>query len=194
MCSHVIIAHLLYIIIPALVFLYGMGISTASLLSTVGVLYVNHIEAGRPPYWLRNVMFHYCARFLCMKSIVPEIEDDDGNHCNKVGDVKGETGGSSLKITVAPAENEATDGAKVIKAFTNKPSDQLNSLEQVVKALLENQVAKEEGSEYIHEWKAVARVLDRGFFWVFSILSFLGTLSLYMNAFIRQDNNSNRSP
>ena len=154
-----------------------MAVSTASIMATIWVMYVNHSVAGRPPRWLRNMMFNYCAKILRMKSHVPVVEESS----NKVVDSNSQMTGSTIRICVSSAAEKNMNNMEKV---TNKSLEELNTTEKILAALVENQNSQSEGEESVTEWRAIARVMDRLFFWVFTTIAFLGIISLLINAVI----------
>ena len=130
-----------------------MGISTLSVAVSIFVLSLGLHDLTRAPRWLRSLTFNYLAKAMCMKEGMPEVE----RGCNKVDDVELENAEPKSKKAVIEA----------------KPKD---NLEKLIQLLLKEKTHAEESNVTTNEWKAIAKVLDRLFFWLFFLVVALGTI------------------
>ena len=138
-----------------------MGISTLSVIVSIVVLSISLKDTTRAPRWLRTLTFNYLARTMCMKEGMPELEEAR----NKVDDAKLED--------VEPLSEKP--GKKA--AIEAEPRD---NLERLILLLLKEKTDAGESSMVSDEWKAIAKVLDRIFFWVFLIAVGLGIRTIIM--------------
>ena len=141
-----------------------MGVSTASVLCSVWVMYINHTEGYRAPQWLRTLTFKHLARILCMKSSVPPVDS-----INAVGDL-----GSAEELPERkPKPKEST------KADSNS---EMASIAKDLRFLCQQLEEKAADGAIADEWRSIARVLDRLLFYIFSFIAFVGIAALLIEA------------
>ena len=160
---------LIYIlIIVALLFTVIMGMSTFSVLTSIMVLFFHHHGAeSRPNKIIRMIAFKFLAKILRMENQVP-------NYDQVIVDVTDEIQvpakrSSSFRImenhTNSPKESP-TGSPKIF--FTTNPGkeDYLRQILSYIKEMVEKVQVKERDGAIMEEWKCLAIVLDRTFFWI----------------------------
>ncbi|ELT96598.1 hypothetical protein CAPTEDRAFT_208789 [Capitella teleta] len=142
-----------------------MGISTASTLLSILVLYLHHKGPQTRPGPYAKTFFKICATVLCMKSLVPDPLD-------KV-DIRRELG--DLKID--PVDENETKTKKEAGNDLQKAVEKISAqLEYMKKAMEDSEIE----NTIVGEWKAIAMVLDRCFFWIALFLGLIVTTALLL--------------
>ena len=149
-----------------------MGMTTFSIMTSIIVLYFyHHICEKRPPRLLRQIFFKFLARGLCMMAYVPDENNVIPLRDDSIHTAPGQTtrdGG----ITVQD-EAENVYGGDVMKTrpmSAHRPAGGdsayiLEILEHM--RMMSRRAAHKDRSEMILvEWKAIAMIVDRAFFWV----------------------------
>lgn len=140
------------IIISVIYLTCTMALGTASVCLTVLVLNLHHRDAERPlPKWLRTVVLHYLARALYVSARKPRTMAINLQHDSPDGEgivvVGVRDGLCALAHDGGLMHAVATPNGHVL-------ADRLLATAERIK------------SDHTHEWKEVAHVLDRLFFWI----------------------------
>lgn len=143
------------IFVPVIYLTCTMALGTTSVCLTVLVLNLHHRDAERPlPKWLRTVVIHYLAKVLYVSARKPQTMAINLQH-----DSPGGATDALLVVGVRDGFRQvARDGALVHAVATP------NGHHVLADRMLASR-AKVTG-DYTHEWKEVAHVLDRLFFWI----------------------------
>ena len=161
-----------------------MGMATFSVLRSIIVLYFyHHITNKRPPRCVRIIFFKIIARLLCMTANVPEENQviplldetvqqsksfggkrDDGDDVIVHGEHENEYDVSGDVVKVRPP-SVTKDGGGV----GGGGADCAAHVAEIVQHLRMSSARverKERSGMILDEWKAIAIVLDRVFFWL----------------------------
>ena len=178
-----------------------MAITTLSMVLTVFVLNLHHIQDRPVPQWMKRLLLVYLARVLCMYQ-KPEkshrTRDYKTTKSNPFG-CKMQDSGFKNKYRVNPnslgkalgsqigliAGLNGTVGGKTgqpsnASYMSNKHSNQFRSQFESEQLLLTDKVdIKRLEEEWARDWRHLAEVLDRFFFWLFLSAIMVTTLLLF---------------
>ena len=118
-----------------------------SVMTSILVIYLHHSETAKPlPEKVQNVLFNGVARVVCMRSKVPD----------------------PTAVKVAPDEVETA--AKLAEFYMNEKNESSNrDLRGIANDLsfIASRMKKQgKDEEIIKQWRALAKLLDRIFFWI----------------------------
>ena len=148
-----------------------MAITTLSMVLTVLVLNLHFMTDTPPPEWAKKVVLVYLARILRMCCTC----GDDDKEVKKAKKLK--------QNGYRPAANVDGDERTAIIELNTRPihSDRL-FVEAHANSTLLADADKEEAEkepDYAKDWKRMAEVLDRLFFWFFLFAIVISTLVLF---------------
>lgn len=139
------------------------------------------------PAWLRTFAFEHLARFLCIRSIVHNflkevrIEDAFAKFfprpatnlstpdimCSYVMELAART----------PTQNTARNGS--INGSSHKTKTELeNMITDQMKKTAKTRRKKEEQTYIGDEWRLLAIILDRLFFWIYIVMTLISTIGI----------------
>ena len=169
-------------IISASYVLFIMTVASLSTVMSIIVLYFHHKGARSPmPRFARTFFFRYCATVLYMRASVPDYKVRDehrplsANATSRTTMVTTDGGYSKDSDMAAFPSNHTCDkegGATL---------DKLACIETHLKALRVYLSEKERTDQAVDDWKAMALVLDRLFFWCTLIVCLIG-FPIFMTA------------
>ena len=135
---------------------FVMGLCTLSTVAAIFILYLHHHVAKRcvPPA-AQKIFFRYLATVLCMRSSVPKGDHtitDDHQWADKVR-------------TEQP-RNVPNGGENVKQDQTAFHNPQMEDILYYLRFMSNRMKKRDLASETQEQWKALARVMDRLFFWM----------------------------
>ncbi|KAI0214021.1 hypothetical protein LSAT2_000901 [Lamellibrachia satsuma] len=155
-----------------------MALGTISVCLTVFVLNLHHQDGARPvPTWSRVLVLHYLSKVLCVTSRKPETEVRRRNVGvaslrNGLRHIVTDIGLISPVAGRARAHTYAHNGTLV----DNGDSSATEMQELVTRARRDRRVT---AVDHVTEWREMAHVLDRLFFYVVFILMTAATLVVF---------------
>ena len=177
-----------------------MAITTLSMVLTVFVLNLHHITDRPVPRWARSLVLVYLARLLCMCQYVPPPPEDDEvtlvrdrqnkNKKHKVmpnslGKAIGSQIGllASLNGTLGVATNPANPKRKrddLLPRTMDRHAPHYRSQYTFGNEEFKDKPdPKRKEEEWAREWRHLAEVVDRLFFWLFLSAIVITTLLLF---------------
>ena len=177
-CIHCHTRHA-YLCVPVIYLTSTMALGTMSVCLTVFVLNLHHQDGARPvPTWSRVLVLHYLSKVLCVTSRKPDTEIRRRNVGvgtlrnglrNIVTDIGLISPGSTGR---ARAHAHAHNGIIV----ENGDSSATEMQELVTRARRDRHVT---AVDHMTDWREMAHVLDRLFFYVVFILMTAATLVVF---------------
>ena len=144
-----------------------MTITTLSMVLTVFVLNIHHVTEKPVPPVINKLLLCYVARCLGMRNLSkPEKANDkkvkkDGLLRYNVRDIEGEDKESMIELCPLSSSNTPNSIRRKTSASFTKYKDDLQE------------------DDFSKEWKQVAEVCDRLFFWFFFFAILITTLVLF---------------
>lgn len=176
-----------------------MAITTLSMVLTVFILNLHHITDRPVPKWLNRLVLVYLARLLCMCQYQPSSSsaldsDDEFDKTSKYRVTPNSLGkaiGSQIGILTSLNGTLGNNGA-VKSANRDSPSSGRNnifvnrhgvhyssSFSYADDNRKEKVDPKRQEEEWAREWRHLAEVVDRLFFWLFLSAIVITTLLLF---------------
>ena len=165
-----------------------MGITTLSMILTVFVLNLHHITDRPVPPWIKRLCFIYIARMIGMCGTANEAVREQRYHNEKSGffrqssiiiDSDGEERTAIFELRHRPTQANTTGGPESA-INSNNANIHMNTHALLINSrppkLREGEPPKE---DYAKDWKKVAEVFDRLFFWLFLLAIFISTMVLF---------------
>ena len=166
-----------------------MAITTLSMVLTVFVLNLHHINDRPVPAWLKTFMLHYLARLMCMCQFIPrEIPDEQdtekrnkyrvtpnslGNAVgNQIGLLASLNGTLGMRNTHASSRSKQTENSRHGENFRSH----YTFAEENTRKTKDIKMKEE---EWAKDWRHLAEVVDRMFFWLFLSAIVITTLLLF---------------
>jgi hypothetical protein len=167
-----------------------MLMNTLSVMLTVFVLNIHHRSPDRPiPPWIRTVVFGGMSRLFCMyeKPESPMFAEatSPNNHCNEEADTHKNVSFDFLpnnhknhEHTYVPSKQRVSDLCELKKRAIMQQQNNKRRKSQIVfyKDMAGLDVINIDDP---HEWKRLAKVIDRFFFW----MTFVALLSISLCVF-----------
>ncbi len=156
-----------------------MAITTLSMVLTVFVLNLHHVADKPVPRWAKRLVFIYLARMLCMCTM--------SQTCNKDNKRRSQQNLNPIFRQSAGPMNE-TDGEErtAIIELHNRNVNGTPEAKAVPPGVVDpyyypmlNKPNEEVNEQYARDWKRMAEVFDRLFFWLFLFAIFISTLVLF---------------
>ena len=128
-----------------------MTLSSMSVLTSILVIYLHCNTAAKPlPEKVQNILFKHIAKFMCMRSNVPDptsvkVAPDDGEVTTK-----------NAKFSV-----QDLHGGK-----DESPNEHMRGIAQDLSFIASRMKKQGRDEEIIEQWRALAKLLDRIFFWI----------------------------
>ena len=176
-----------------------MGITTLSMILTVFVLNLHHITDKPVPIWIKRLCFIYLARMLGMCGTANEALQEQ-KHLNRkstffrrssiVVDTDGEERAAifELQNRSTPAN---TNGGPESATNSNNANMHTNTHALILNSRPSKHREEEPPKEdFAKDWKRVAEVFDRLFFWLFLLAIFISTMILFhplTKSYMRKD-------
>ena len=167
-----------------------MAITTLSMVLTVFVLNLRHINDRPVPNWAKTLMLHYVARLMCMCQFIPKEPDASDTEAtekknkyrvtpNSLGTTVGNQLGllASLNGTLGMRDFSPRTKSSEKQHGENFRSHYTFAEENTKK----NRDVKVKEEEWAKDWRHLAEVVDRMFFWLFLSAIVITTLLLFNN-------------
>ena len=138
-----------------------MSLSSMSVMTSILVIYLHHNEMAKPlPKKVQNVLFNCVARVVCMRSKVPD----------------------PTSVKVAPDEEETT--AKLAEFSVDEKDESSNQdirgIANDLSFIASKMRKQSRDEEIIEQWRALAKLLDRIFFWI-GVIYILVSLIIFLS-------------
>ena len=169
-----------------------MAITTLSMVLTVFVLNLHHIQDRPVPPWAKTLFLRYLARMLCMCQYIPNPEDEEATTVkedkknkyrvtpNSLGKAIGNQIGllASLNGTLGMGDQENRDSSST-QQLDHHGSNYTSHYTFAEESRREKDFHKRKEEQYAKDWKHLAEVVDRMFFWLFLSAIIITTLLLF---------------
>ena len=161
-----------------------MGLGTVSVCLTVLVLNLHHRDAECPvPRWTRILVLNYLARLLCVRARKPKTMAgnlllDSPERINLRGGLKRIARNVGIIRPVVNKRN-GFGGSKRRECSSDGDSERESS----------RRTSKERRGDHTQEWKEVANVLDRLFFWIVFIFMTASAMIIVLVPYYKQELN-----
>ncbi len=175
-----------------------MAITTLSMVLTVFVLNLHHVNDRPVPEWAKRIVFFYLARMMGMCSLAKHYVKEHkrrksslarglnpnsvlyrrpSHHSNNPIPMDPEGEEQSTPIMELSARATANGTPEITKPIQTA-HDYPPGLQEMIRT--KNQSAcKEEKPDYSKDWRRMAEVFDRLFFWLFLLAILISTLVLF---------------
>lgn len=194
--------NLIFVYVAGIYLTCTMAITTLSMVLTVFVLNLHHISDRPVPRWARKLVLCYIARLLCMCSYTSPMDEDEAvsKDSSKTDDKKNKYRitpntlskaiGSQLGILTNLNGTLGSSPSSSSRSRDDKPlnfekhSQKYNSQytfsdEPAVTPKQEKKDLKRLEELWAREWRRLAEVVDRLFFWIFLSAIVITTLLLF---------------
>ena len=182
--------------IPGIYLTCTMAITTLSMVLTVFVLNLHHITDRPVPRWARTLVLVYLARLLCMCQYVPQRSDDEEREArmkkdkyrvtpNSLGKAIGNQIGLLANLNGSLGQPApAGRGARPAAGARDRPVDQHGIQFRSHYTFQEDEQRPKKDLKkleevWAREWRHLAEVVDRLFFWMFLSAIVITTLLLF---------------
>ena len=168
------------------------AITTLSMVLTVFVLNLHHIQDRPVPPWIKTLFLRYLARMLCMTQFIPkcevddaiEIKDEKRNKYRVTPNSLGKAIGNQIGLLASLNGTLGMGDPEVRNRNSKQHSDQHGSNYKSQYTFTEEgkkdkDSTKMKEEEYAKDWKRLAEVADRIFFLVFLSAIVITTLLLF---------------
>ncbi len=155
-----------------------MSVSAVSTVTAIVILYLNfHPCQYRPPRNARVFLFEYVAKVLCMYSSVPHDDQDDEELPSGITKVR--------PVSRVNAE-KPLNKSDMNRNKTNEPAyypenESMKRIAEDVNVICDTIRNKAKMEQILDEWKGVARVVDRMFFWICSLIVICTCAAIFSN-------------
>lgn len=142
-----------------------MAITTLSMVLTVFILNLHHITDRPVPRWVRKLVLVYLGRILgfCRDDVLHFLNSHPTSY-----------------QPATPKSNHRNKGDSLNNIHSNGVRKESDINAQPLLDSNEKQIQLEDAkNDHIKEWKLVAEVLDRLFFWLFLLAILVTTLILF---------------
>ena len=169
-----------------------MAITTLSMVLTVFVLNLHHITDRPVPPWVKTLMLHYVARLMCMCQFIPQDNPNDDPEAvndkknkyrvtpNSLGSAVGNQIGLLASLNGTLGMRQQTSVTKRSNSSSEQHGSNYRShytfAEEDIKKSKDIKVREE---EWAKDWRHLAEVVDRMFFWLFLSAIVITTLLLF---------------
>ena len=170
-----------------------MAITTLSMVLTVFVLNLHHVNDRPVPEWAKKIVFFYLARMMGMCSLSRQYVKEHkrrksslarGLPANRLlyrrasqnNSVSHDPEGEEQTTPIMELQNRTANGTPEI----SKQNHNVGVTEhQVAFPGLHRPREKEEKEDFTKDWRKMAEVFDRLFFWLFLLAILISTLVLF---------------
>lgn len=174
-----------------------MAITTLSMVLTVFVLNLHHISDRPVPKWARKLVLCYIARVLCMCSYTSLLDEEENKEQseekkntyritpNSLGKAIGNQLGllTTLNGTLGSSSRNSNQEDRALHSTYDKHSHAFKSRytfgDQTAPEKKEKKDVKRQEEMWARDWRRLAEVIDRLFFWVFFSAIVITTLLLF---------------
>ena len=170
-----------------------MAITTLSMVLTVFVLNLHHITDRPVPGWAKKLVFIYLARMMGMCGSASEVStkarrrhtrSNSANFFRRssvVVDAEGDERTAIIELHNRSAPAVGANGAGgVTQVDTPPPPSHPNAFENnYTFTKLTKEDDKEKPEDFSKDWRRMAEIFDRLFFWLFLLAILISTLVLF---------------
>lgn len=172
-----------------------MAITTLSMVLTVFVLNLHHVTDRPVPNWAKKVILVYLARLLCMCAYESKLDKEKaekekakyritpnnlgkaiGNQIGLIASLNGTLGVSSSSTRDSRSRDRYQSNAGL---FADRHSQHYRSQYTYGSDTKPKEDPKKLEEEWGKEWRRLAEVVDRLFFWIFLSAIVITTLLLF---------------
>ena len=152
-----------------------MAITTLSMVLTVFVLNLHHVSDKPVPPWAKKLVFLYLARMLgmCHLSSAYLRESRARRSCQRANHLYQRTS-AILAAQEADAEERAAIMEMQSRPLNGTPESRVTANKNT-----EKKSDNAENEDFAKDWKLMAEVFDRLFFWLFLLAILISTLVLF---------------
>lgn len=156
-----------------------MAITTLSMVLTVFVLNLHHISDRPVPPLVRKVVFIYLARVLGMCGTTDEIMTAKPKHSQRkfrhsnIADANIDERTAIIELHNRPGQNSANVGTNHHSLRGSRDPKYMQT------AYRDQDIEAEMQEDYAKDWKRLAEIFDRLFFWLFLMAILISTLVLF---------------
>lgn len=166
-----------------------MAITTLSMVLTVFVLNLHHITDKPVPVWAKKFVFLYLGRMMGMCSIADAYKHSLKQRRPPAGFAK--PNNSFYQRASSNVDGEGDERTAIIELHTRNAVGLKNDVERLsqtrenafsdLNQVHQNDTDSEENKpdDFSKDWKRVAEVMDRLFFWLFLLAILISTLVLF---------------
>ncbi len=140
------------VLFPGVIVLFVMAVSTISTILAIIFVYIADGQSHPVPAGARKFAFHIMAPILCMRNSVPH----DKIHASEL----------SLRRDSHLPEVNANSPTQLGDAKPERYSHEIQEVLMNIRCLKESLLDREKDDHVKEEWRALAKVLDRFFFWI----------------------------
>ena len=147
-----------------------------SIAFTVGVIHIHSHGSQTPVPWvIKRIFFRIVARVLCMGSLTRDL----GQECVQVKDLSATKGEKEMKV------EEFTDADDHTRACykDHTAAMYLNEIASHLRTIIKKIEVKEKEESITEEWKILAQILDRLFFWITLTAFIVATIALILHGY-----------
>lgn len=160
-----------------------MAITTLSMVLTVFVLNLHHISDRPVPKWAKKLVLVYMARMLgiCVPRNLKKGKNKQkqhrtlGNHVYRRASVRIDTDGDEQTAIIELHPTNTANGER--RRLTGSQDDLFNDLGTTSHTFKPAEEHHE--LDYSKDWRRMAEVFDRLFFWLFLLAIVISTLVLF---------------
>ena len=158
-----------------------MAITTLSMVLTVFILNLHHVTDRPVPLWMKRLVLVYFAKILGFCG--PNSEAEKNLRCGG-SSVEGGQGHYNRHYRRASVRvcNDGENKTTVLEIHSNLANGEASNSEPLTRGgdhSLDSSSHEERCAAYAKDWKRVAEVFDRLFFWLFLLAILISTLVLF---------------
>lgn len=164
-----------------------MTLTSFSIILTICILQIHHVgpRQRRMPSWVKSFAFDYLARFLCIRSIVHNflkdvhIEDAFAHFPRPAKNLSTPDLVCSYVMELAARTAPPRNGT--VNGNTRSSKTELEAMiADQMKKTSKLRMQREEQTAIGDEWRLLAIILDRLFFWIYTVLSAISTIAILL--------------
>ena len=155
-----------------------MSVSAVSTVTAIVILYLNfHPCQYRPPRNTRVFLFEYVAKVLFMYSSVPHDDQDEEELPLGITKVRPVSHVNAEK----PSNKSDLNKNKTDEPTYYPENESMKRIAEDVNVICDTIRNKAKMEQILDEWKGVARVVDRMFFWICSLIVLCTCAAIFSN-------------
>ena len=159
-----------------------MSIAVISTGNAIIILYLNfHPLLHRPPRSVRVFLFEYVAKVLCMYPSVPHDDENINDEELPPGITKVVPISHAISARPSVISNDVAFEVKKLQPGYYPESESMRKIADDVNEICESVRNKTKTEQFMEEWKGVARVVDRLFFWTCLVIVLIACAALFSN-------------
>ena len=164
-----------------------MAITTLSMVLTVFVLNLHHVSDRPVPGWAKRLVFIYIARMLGMCSVSEaHIQEKRRKSQTRMNSLYRRPSGAA----VDPEGDERTAIIELHSRAANGTPETTTAKSHENAFTFSKPKEEDKAEDYGKDWKRMAEVFDRLFFWLFLLAILVSTLVLFhplTNSYMRNE-------